>query len=229
MRSLLPLADDVDLGLAYAVPAAGTRHVRVNFVASADGAGAVDGHSDGLSGPADKEVFRVLRGLADVVVVGAGTARGEGYGPVRRTRSGARPPLALVTGHPDLDPTAPLFTEAATRTLLLTTAEADTSAYDAVADVIVCGKGRVDLGAALDALAERGLTRVLCEGGPGVFGQLAGAGLLDELCLTVAPLLTGPGGPGITGGAPWAETRQLRLAGLLEDEGFLFCRYERAW
>jgi len=234
MRALLPLThpsdpgDPVDLAAAYAVAPPGTRQIRVNFVAGADGGGAVGGKSDPLSGAADKELFRVLRGLADVVLVGAGTVRGEGYGPVRRTGNGARPPLAIITSRPDLDPASAIFTEAASRTLLLTTAAADSAAYGAVAEVVVCGQDRVDLAVALDALADRGLTRVLCEGGPGVFAQLAGAGLVDELCLTLAPRLTGPGGPRIVTGAPWDAVVGLRLVGLLTDEDFLFCRYARA-
>lgn len=229
MRALLPAPSDpaapVDLAAAYAVAAPGQRQLRVNFVAGADGGGAVDGKSDPLSGPADKELFRVLRGLADVVLVGAGTVRGEGYGPVRNTGSGRRPPLAVITSQPNLDPGSPLFTEAAERTLLLTTAQADTGSYADVANVVICGETRVDLAAAVDALADRGLTRVLCEGGPAVFAQLAAADLVDELCLTLAPRLTGPGGPRITTGSPWSQAVPLMLVGLLEDEGFLFCRY----
>lgn len=229
VRTLLPAGDPVaeaDLTAAYAVPARGVRQLRLNLVASADGAATADGLSEGLSSPADKEVFRTLRGLADVVLVGAGTARAEGYGPVRRTPSGRRPPIAVVTAHPDLDPASALFTEAEWRTLLVTTGSADTSRYDGVAEVVRAGADHVDLGAALDALADRGLARVLCEGGPALLGQLGALDLVDELCLTVAPLLAGPGGPRITSGAPH-PVRGLRLAGLLEEGGSLFCRYER--
>lgn len=232
MRTLLsPTAGSgaeggVDLGAHYAVPAVGVRSVRVNFVASADGAATAGGKSEGLSSAADKEVFRTLRGLADVVLVGAGTARAEGYGPVRTTTSGRRPPIAVVTGHPDLEPASALFTAAQQRTILLTTDEADTAAYDAVADVVRCGPEHVDIARALDALAERGLTRVLCEGGPTLLGQLSAADAVDELCLTVAPLLAGPGGPRITAGDAHPP-RAMRLVGLLEDEGSLLSRYAR--
>ena len=118
VRRLLPEpAGDLtadDLLAAYAPPEDWPRHVRVNFVASADGASSVDGLSGGLSSPADKRVFDLLRDLADVILVGAGTARAEGYGyppygADRRARRRALglaelPTFAVVSGRLDLDP-----------------------------------------------------------------------------------------------------------------------------
>src|SRR5215211_3753095 len=138
MRRLFPdpVADlDLDGTLAaYAPPAGAHRHLRVNFVSSVDGAVTLDGRSGGLSVPADKRVFGLLRDLAEVILVGAGTARAEGYGPPahspeRRARRRALglaevPPLALVTGSLELDPAAPLFTAAAARTIVVTSAAA---------------------------------------------------------------------------------------------------------
>ena len=94
------------------------------------------------------------------------------------------------------------------------------------ADVIVAGQDTVDLAAAVDALAERGHRRMLAEGGPHLLAQLAGAGLLDELCLTIGPLMAGPGAPRIVAGVP-ATPLPLTLAHVLEDDGFLLCRYIR--
>jgi riboflavin biosynthesis pyrimidine reductase len=248
VRRLLPAADgppaeldDSALAEAYAVPVGGPWHVRVNFVTSADGGVTVDDRSAGLSNPADKRIFALLRDLADVVLVGAGTARTEGYraeryGPERRRRRvqfgrAELPVIAVVSAALDLDPTSILFTaaEPTARTVVLTcrAAPADRKAALAeVADVLVAGDERVDLVAAVGSLAERGLTRVLCEGGPTLFGALLAAGLVDELCLTVSALLTGPGTGRIVAGpilekAPYP----LALLQLLEEDGALLLRY----
>ncbi|MBO0822041.1 MAG: dihydrofolate reductase family protein, partial [Nocardiopsaceae bacterium] len=182
----------------------------------------------------------VLRGLADVVLAGAGTVRAEGYRPTRARESwqalGLRsgrpdaPPLAVVSRSLELDPAAPFLAGAPpdARTIVITCAAAPAArraALASVADVIVAGDTLVNLKDALAALRDRGLGRVLCEGGPHLLGQLAAAGLLDELCLTIAPLLAGPGSPGIVSGAPFPAARPLRLAGVLEEDGTLFCRY----
>lgn len=241
MRQLLPdPCDPVDLDAAYAVSDGGAPHVRVNFVTSADGAAELRGRSDPLSGTADKQVFALLRDHAEVVLVGAGTARVEGYGPVETTpdRQGWRrerglqpvPPIAVVTGSLDLDLAAPLF-QHDPRPLVLTSARAPAdrrTAFGKVADVVVAGEHSVDLAVALDALAERGLRRVLCEGGPQLFGHLLAADRLDELCLTVSPLLAGPGHTGIVRGLPLPRPMPLRVGHLLEDDGALFVRYVRS-
>jgi len=224
---------------AYAVPAGVDRHLRLNFVSSVDGAVTLDGRSGGLSTPGDKRLFGLLRDLADVILVGAGTVRDEGYGPPahsprRRARRRALglaevPPYALVTNSLDLDPGSPLFTEAEARTVVIAPAGAPAdrrAALDPVADVVTAGEHRVDLHAALDRLADRGLHRVLCEGGPALFGGLLGAGLVDELCLTVSPLLAGPGPARILGGPPLpAAPYGLDTQHVLEEDGALFLRY----
>ncbi|MCK9928222.1 pyrimidine reductase family protein [Frankia sp. Mgl5] len=232
---------DVDLDLAYALPepTPGVPHVRSNFVASADGAIELDGRSADLGGPADLRVFRTLRWLSDVVLVGAGTARTEDYGPVlvpaeRRERRAAAglapvPPIAVVSGRLELDPDARLFT-AAVRPLLLTCDAAPPQrrrALEPVAEIVVCGDETVEPRAALDALAARGLLRVLTEGGPRLHAQFAQAGLLDELCLTLAPLLAGPGRLGLMQGPTWPAPVGLRLGQVLEEDGALFLRYLR--
>ncbi len=211
MRTIFPSPGD-ELGLdglaeAYRYPA--DRWLRVNFVQSADGAASVEGLSGGLSSPGDKRVFGILRVLADVIVAGSGTVRAENYKPARARpalaglRSGrpAAAPIAVVTQSLDLDLGSPLFTEAApeSRTIVITCAASDAgrrAAAARVADLIVAGENTVDLGAALDALADRGLRRVLAEGGPHLFGDLDQAGLVDELCLSVSPLLASPGPAG---------------------------------
>jgi riboflavin biosynthesis pyrimidine reductase len=225
-----------DLETAYPYPPGKERWVRANMVTSVDGFASLDEQSSTLSGAADKKVFGILRALCDVVLVGAGTARGEGYeavkiGPVRaeiRARHGlsAAPPIAVVTRTLDLDLTAPLFTQADARTIVVTTsaASADRLAQArGVADVIV-HDGEIDLALLLDQLADRGLHRVLTEGGPGLLTDLLAAGLVDELCLTVSPTVVGdPVEHRLIGHLPSPVT--LELAGTLVDTGFVFLRY----
>ena len=193
--------------------------------------------SAGLSSPADMRLFGLLRALADVVLVGAGTARTEQYKPVRlrtamaslRADRTATPPIALVSRALDLDLGTPLFTGAPpeARTIVITCAASPAdrrAAVARVADLIVAGDLVVDLGEGMAAMGDRGLGRVLCEGGPHLLGQLAAAGLLDELCLTISPLLAGHGPFRITAGARF-PARPMTLAHVVEDDGFLFCRY----
>jgi riboflavin biosynthesis pyrimidine reductase len=237
VRQLLPtVADPVDLDAAYEVEASG-RHVRANFVASADGSTTLRGRSGPLSSRADREVFSVLRAHCDVVLVGAGTVREERYGPARpgpaRRRERASrglapvPPIAVVTSRIDLDLASPFFTQAEARPIVLTTARAPLSSRRAAArsaEVVVVGDEAVDLEAALGALEARGLARVLCEGGPRLMAELVACGLLDELCLSLSPVLAGAGGPRVVEGALRAEV-PLELAHVLTDGSSLFLRY----
>lgn len=244
MRTIIPPAGDcagpeLDLfGLAeaYAYPRDGW--LRANFVASADGAAYIDGLSGGLSSADDKRVFGILRVLADVILVGAGTARAEDYKPARRRDSlaalregrAAAPPIALVTRTLGLNLMSPLFADAPrdARTMVITCAASDPglrAETAKAADVIVAGDDTVDLAAAVDELAARGLTQVLCEGGPRLFGDLSAAGLVDELCLSLSPILAGPGAGRIISGEH-AGARPLTLRQVIAaDDGFLFCRY----
>jgi riboflavin biosynthesis pyrimidine reductase len=241
VRQLFPSAvAEPDVGGLYAYPdgLAGRSWVRGNMVESVDGAAALDGRSGGLSGAADKAVFRILRSQADVVLAGSGTVTSEHYRPAQTSamvpglRAGrpATPPIAVITGSLKLDLSTSLFTEAPpeARTIVITSESCPPDRRKAaaeVADVIVAGSEDVDLAAAVAALAERGLRRVLCEGGPHLLAQFAAAGRLDELCLTISPLLAGGDsgriltGPGLAGGLP------LSLGHLLEDQGFLLARY----
>jgi riboflavin biosynthesis pyrimidine reductase len=242
MRALLPRpAADADVHEHYARHWLERGGLRTNFISSVDGAVSIEGLSRGLQTPGDNRVFATLRDLADVVLVGAGTARLEGYRVVnlnaqrralRRSFGLAEElPTAVVSNSLQLDPTSELFAEGP-RTIVLTVEAADPDMRAQLqkrADVVACGGEVVDLGAARSALADRGLTRIVCEGGPTLFADLAQAGLVDELCLTLAPLLAGPGAGRITSGATWpldmAGRHSLILEGLLEEDGGLFCRY----
>lgn len=242
MRELVPDATEaVDVHEFYARDWVEDGGLRMNFVSSLDGAATVQGQSRGLQTPGDNVVFAALRDLADVVLVGAGTARDEGYRPSRpgaqrranRERFGLAPipPIALVSRALTLDPEWDLFSGAdpSARTIVITCASSDPArraALAEVADVLVLGDAAVDLAAIVPALRERGLRRVLSEGGPTLFGEFTAAGLVDELCLSVSPLVAGPGPQRITDGKPWPDgPRPFSLIGLLEDDGALFGRF----
>lgn len=209
-------------------------YCRGGMLASADGAIAFGGVSAPLQTPGDGRVFAVLRAVADVVLVGAGTARQETYGPVvlsarslawRAARGRPAVPLALVSRSLELDPAACWFPRAP-RSMVLTCAAAPRAArarLEEVAEVLVVGEEQVDLGAGLRALAGRGFARVLCEGGPQLLGDLVRAGLLTELCATVSPLLAG-GAAGMLAGQLRAPV-PLELAHLLHDGEAMFARW----
>lgn len=228
-----PALDDAALAAHYAYPDGLTAPwVRVNFVASVDGAVSVDGRSGGLGSDADRTVFGLLRELAEVVLVGAGTVRAEDYRGARRpTRGrGSPPPIAVVTGSADLDPAARLFTDTRVPPIVLTLATADAGRRDrlaaAGAEVVVLDRLTPD--ALLTELGRRGLHRVLCEGGPSLLGSLAAADAVDELCLTVAPLLAGGDAGRIAVGPAGPPARPMSLVGTLSEEDTLLLRYRRS-
>ena len=210
-----------------------------NFVAGIDGAIAIDGRVNGLSSPQDQTVFRLLRSLADVVLVGAGTFRAERYPPLRlpedlraeRTARGQvpTPTLAVVSRSLQLDWDRPAFTRAEARPLVVTSAACDPGARrraEEVADVVVAGEDHVDLAAALSALRERGHEVVLCEGGAALLAELLHLELLDELCLTIAPLVGGDPSR-IVADAPRPALTRFELAQLLTAGDEVYLRYLR--
>ena len=228
----------LEAGVAPAVPAGGW--LRVNFVASVDGAATVDGLSGSLGGPDDLRVFDLLRRLSDVVLVASGTVRDEGYGALRlhdadvawRRAHGMadHPVFAIVTGSLNLDPASSIFTDAPVRPLVLTTASAPAdrrAALSAVADVVSCGEDTVDAGVVRRVLVERGLPRIHCEGGPSFLGTLIAADAVDELCLSISPVLEGGAGPRIARGSS-PEPRGMELGHVLRGGELLLTRYVRA-
>jgi riboflavin-specific deaminase-like protein len=236
-------AADADLLAGYAnPPLQGNRWwLRANMVSSLDGAvSGADGRSGTLSTPSDRQVFHHLRSLADAVVVGAGTARAEDYGPVRdgdaqaraRTARGqsARATMVVVTRSLALDPDARLFS-GPDRVVVVTTRSAPGDAVERlsdVADVVRTGRDEVDLTEMLEVLAQRGLRHLLCEGGPTLLGDLVAARLVDELCLTLAPMMVAGQVRRIADGAGAEPPLGLRPAGLLlADDGALFTRWSR--
>ena len=245
MRQLLPHPlDDVDPAAVYGAadrePPPGRPWVLSDFVASADGSATTEGRSSGLSGPGDRRVFHTLRGLADLVLVGASTVRVERYRPARpedeaqearrRRRQAPVPPIAVVSQTLQFDWGAAFFTDAVVRPVVITSSSSEEQARNRaaeVAEVIVAGEARVDLRVALGLLADRGFRLVLTEGGPLLHAELVRARLLDELCLTLSPRLACGDGPRITNGPPCEPPVELDLAHVLEEDGFLFLRYVR--
>jgi riboflavin biosynthesis pyrimidine reductase len=232
-------AIDLDDEALLALYARDRPWLRVNFVSSLDGAATRNGTSGGLSPAADRRVFDALRRLCDVVVVGAGTARAEGYTAMRVDAASAawrrahgfseHPVLCLVSAHLDLDPRSPIFQDAPIRPVILTvsTAPADRrSALAEVADLVDAGDGEVDAGRARAALIDRGLGGILCEGGPHLFGAVLAADAADELCLTLSPTLEAGDAPRIASGA-LPEPRGMSLGHVLVGGDALLLSYRR--
>jgi len=241
---ILPTEDEAVLTELYAHPAPASAgrcaaHVRANMVSTLDGAATgADRLSGSINDAADHRVFSVLRAVADVVLIGAGTARDEGYAdvrvptalvPGRRARgqqdhpelavvsaTGALPDRLLDSHHPPL--------------VLTTSARPDLATLQrrVGADrVLVLGDGAtVDLSRGLELLARRGLARVLAEGGPRLLGELARAGLVDELCLTWSPVVVAGTAPRIIAATDWLTPAvAARPAHLLHADGVLLGRW----
>jgi riboflavin biosynthesis pyrimidine reductase len=243
MRQLLPAPlDDVDPFACYGTdertPWSDRPWLMANMIASLDGATHVGGVSAGLGAPADRLAFRAIRAVADLILVAAGTARSEHYHPIsttpdtvraRRARGQTdRPRLAILTRHVDLDLDGELFT-APDPPIVLTTEQAPTGRVrhaESRTTVLRFAGDRVDIPEALRALGGLGARVVLSEGGPTLIGQLAVADVLDELCLTVSPLVVGGDAARVTD-VVTTVTRRFALARALEEDSMLLLRYVR--
>ncbi len=222
MRCLFPHpaaghTTEVDAREAYDVPRprpSGRPWLALCMVSSLDGSTVVEGRSRALSSPADQQVLLTMRSLVDMVLVGAGTVRAEGYGPPRH--EGLRVVVVSRSGD-GLDFSTPLWTSG--RALLAVPMDAP----QAPVPTVRAGVGTVDLAGVLGQLDAR---TVQAEGGATLNGALLSAGLVDELNLTFSPHLVGGDGARMTAGAEPVLNR-MQLAHVLEDEGFLFTRYVR--
>ena len=233
------LSDDEILRL-YAVADRSVPWLRVNFVSSIDGAATSDGLSAGLGSAADRRIFDLLRRLCDVVVVGAGTVRAEGYGAMRLKTSDVKwrennglpghPVFAIVSSSLTLDPESRIFTDAPVRPIVVTVKDAPATRVQElsrVADVLVAGQSTVDTAVMRRLLLERGLAQVHSEGGPQLFADMVRDDTVDELCLTVRTVLEGPGAPRIVAGPASDARRAFDVAHVLSAEGTLLFRYVR--
>ena len=215
--------------------------VMLNMVATADGRATVGGRSGTISDRADRELFHGLRSAVDGVLVGAGTIRTERYGrmirdaSVREARLAAgrsgEPLACIVSGRLALPDDIPLLNEPEARVVVLTSSAASLPDPAAHLDYVRTPDGQLDLVAAIAELGERfEIQTLLCEGGPHLARQLLAAGLMDEIFLSVSPLLAGgepAGGEAlrILAGAELEPPVALELLGVLGCGSTLFLRY----
>lgn len=198
-----------------------------NFVSTLDGRGALDGSTRPLGGPADLEMLLALRAIADAVLIGPGTVRAEGYGRLvsPERRPGPPPPAVLISRRFDIPWEAGLFAAAGQPVLIYTSLEAG-PAPDVAAPVEVVRLENCTPAAALADLRARGVRALLSEGGPTLFRGFLEAGLVDELFLTLTPLLTGDESEtSILRGGRLADPSRFTLRWVLRDGDELFLRY----
>ncbi|MDV6261573.1 pyrimidine reductase family protein [Rhodococcoides yunnanense] len=234
--------DDDAIRDLYAYPAdLGRPWIRTNFVASIDGSVTANGKSAGLGTPADARLFGILRELCDAVLVGAGTARAENYGGVslsaeakaRRVANGLAPipTIVVVTATGSIDADSRLVTDTEVQPVVLTSAAADTSKVAALrsagATVIEVSGETVSTEDIVKTLSDLGFRRILCEGGPGLFGQLASDGAADDLCLTISPMLVAGEAGRIAHSAGASDTPMQRAHVLADADGTLLTRWVR--
>ena len=234
--------DDGRIAPFYAYPENLDRPwVRANMIASLDGGATDDGKAAGLAGSGDRALFSRMRQEADVVLVGASTVRIENYSGAQmsvaqrreRQRRGQAelPPIAVVTHNADFDHDAKIFTRTEVPPLIMTSRETVDDAgrrFGSMAEIVDASGAqtdRVDLAVVLAEFQQRGLLRVLSEGGPAIISLLVEHGLLDELCVTIAPILVGGRARRIATGEGEAHTRMRRSHVLTDDEGYLYTRY----
>ncbi|MET0899971.1 MAG: pyrimidine reductase family protein [Mycobacterium sp.] len=205
------------------------RGVRANMIFSADGAAAFGGRAGPLSCPVDQQLLTALRGFADVVLVGAGTARAESYGPVRGTGEPQDvPPIAVVSTTGNLPAT--IFGGAGPPPILVTSAHAvDRHQLDNDGrwQLLVAGDVTVDLGDAIRQLKSQGKERILCEGGPTLLDALVESDLIDEICVTIAPRLAGGQPVGTRTQARLASPTALQIRHVMQHNDYLFLKYGR--
>jgi riboflavin biosynthesis pyrimidine reductase len=234
--------DDARLAAFYSYPEGLDRCcVRANMISSLDGGATDDGKSGGLAGPGDKALFSRMRQEADVILVGASTVRIENYSgaqmslaqrQARQRRGQAElPPIAVLTHSADFEHDAKIFTRTEVPPLIMTSRDSVEDArgrFGSLAEVIDASRDhgdRVDPTVVLAIFARRGLLRVLSEGGPSLISLLIENDLLDELCVTFAPILVGGSARRIATGSGEALTRMRRSHLLTDDEGYLYTRY----
>lgn len=231
-------ADAVRDVLPEGAPSEGRPYVVLNMVATADGRASVEGKTSQIGNRADRELFHQLRTRTDAVMAGAGTVRAERYRRLvrdpelraQRERDGLRAdPLAvIVSGRLDLPvEDVPLLDEPEQTVAILTASPGVVEGAAATIVYLRATGETLDFPAMLAELRERhGVRSILCEGGPTLNGALLEHGLVDELCLSLAPKIAGGPGPlTIVEGSALPDPGDMHLAWLLESDGHLFLRY----
>lgn len=240
-RLLPPPTIEVDTDDAYRAPRPPGQNrpwVMANMIATFDGAIEVGGVSGPLGSAGDKDIFGTIRTIPDIILVGRATVAAEHYNPpstsvstrARRLANGAWPTarIAVISGSLDIDLTLSMFMTPQQRPLVVTTDEPPgdrLAAVSEVADVIHAGVEQVDLLDALAQLHDLGANVVLSEGGPSLNGQLLAAGVLDEVCLSIAPMAAGGRAKRITSGPDLELPVDFDLQQVLIEDQYLFCRY----
>lgn len=226
------------LAQAYPWPD-GQPWLRTMMLHTLDGAVAGhDGRSGSISAPADRLVLAQTRRLCDVVLIGAGTLRAERYGPMRAREDAVderralgqadAPTLAIVTASVDLPFDDPVFGESTCRPIVLTRPDAPADRLARAreqCDVLTLAGPDLPAEQILAALHERGLRRIVCEGGPRLAAQFGAARLIDEVDLSIGPLVTAGGQ--VSTGAAIPDPERFDLAHVLHQDGFLFTGYVR--
>ena len=226
----------VDIAAAYAWPEGSW--TRAMMITTLDGAIAgTDGLSGSISSSTDRLIFAEVRRLADAILVGAGTIRAERYNPMKarpeyqedRAAAGLQtaPVVVIVSRGLDLPWQDPLFHESAQQPIVITGAHESSSneLKRAQAHADVQQIPDLDARTIIGAMHVRGLSRIVCEGGPTLLTQMAAADLIDEYDITLAPILAG-NGHGIIDG-PLGEIKRLHLLQTITDDGFVFTKYVR--
>jgi riboflavin biosynthesis pyrimidine reductase len=227
---------DLTAGLTAAVGARPRPRVVADMVATVDGRAAVHGRSVALGHPADRALLRELRTAADAILVGSATLAAERYANLlddeqraRRVADGRPPHPLIVTLSRELilDRAIPLFEEPGVPIAVFTYAGQEVVApvFGADLEVVRLGAQAPLLASALVALGKRGVRSVLCEGGPTLLRHLVADGALDDLLLTVSPLLAAGGAPTILDGEPLAVPAGLALRDVHRADDHVFLHY----
>jgi riboflavin-specific deaminase-like protein len=207
----------------------------LNMVASVDGRASFEGRTQGLGSETDTLLLTELRALADAVLVGTATVRAEGYGRMvrnaervaRREAAGLSetPLTVLISRSFDLPWDAGLFAAADQPVIVYSGAGGEPP--DVAAPLEVVRMADPHPRAVMADLRARGVRALLCEGGPTLNSALLEAGVVDELFLTLSPMLTGdPGAPRIVEGLGLADPLRLTLEWVLRHRDELYLRYE---
>ena len=204
----------------------------LNMVASIDGRTTIGGRVGDLTSPVDQRVVYRLRTQAEALLVGAGTARNERYGSLfPDLEPGAPPPLVvIVSARVDLPADLPLLAEAEARVVIATPHPEAVLGSDHAATVdylrLPGTVGRIDCAALCRALRrDFGVRSVVCEGGPSLNEALIGYGVVDELFVSLAPLLVGGGERSLVDAAVARTPARARLVSVATADSYLFLRY----
>lgn len=231
--------ENVDLNIAYSYPETKKPYIRTNMVSSIDGAISIDGHAKELSSKADRKIYRVMRNLSDIILVGARTMRIENYKPAKideenqelRVSRGQDPlpSIALVSRSGLFDWGMPFFTDTKIKPLVFTSDEGAKVASEGkdVAEIISCGDNTVDLNRLVKKLSSRGFIKILCEGGPTLNAHLLKAGLIDELCLTFSPLIVQGDSARIFNGPTLDVPIEFSISNMFVEDNNIFTRYRK--